>query len=49
MIFDWDPVKEKANVVKHGVSFHEAQFAFKDPNRIITIPISFPICVILSE
>jgi len=33
--FDWDPGKDRANQVKHGVSFCEAQFAFADPNRVI--------------
>ena len=29
--FSWDPVKEGANVRKHGVSFREAMTAFADP------------------
>ena len=33
--FEWDEQKETANRLKHGVSFHEAQYAFGDPNRII--------------
>lgn len=33
--FDWDPSKDLLNTLKHGVSFHEAQFAFADPRRII--------------
>ena len=33
--FEWDPRKNEANLIKHGVSFFEAQQAFLDPNRII--------------
>lgn len=33
--FDWDPRKDRANQMKHGVSFAEAQLAFFDPRRII--------------
>ncbi|GMR18632.1 MAG: hypothetical protein BMS9Abin33_1062 [Gammaproteobacteria bacterium] len=33
--FDWDPEKDLANQIKHGVSFSEAQYAFADPNRVI--------------
>jgi uncharacterized DUF497 family protein len=33
--FEWDPAKDRANQVKHGVSFAEAQFAFADPRRVI--------------
>jgi len=33
--FEWDPKKNTANMVKHGVSFFEAQQAFLDPHRII--------------
>jgi len=29
--FDWDPVKNEANPVKHGVSFEEASHIFFDP------------------
>ena len=28
--FDWDPVKARANVRKHGVSFEEAESVFFD-------------------
>ncbi len=34
-IFEWDPKKNEKNIVKHGVSFFEAQRAFLDPNRVI--------------
>jgi hypothetical protein len=34
-IFEWDPRKNEANMVKHGVSFYLAQRAFLDPHRII--------------
>jgi len=33
--FEWDEQKDIANRLKHGVSFHEAQYAFADPHRII--------------
>jgi len=33
--FEWDPVKDVLNQLKHDVSFNEAQYAFKDPDRII--------------
>lgn len=35
--FDWDPKKDLINQRKHGVSFTEAQYAFKDASRVITI------------
>ena len=31
MIFEWDPAKAAANLVKHGVSFEEAATVFDDP------------------
>ena len=31
MIYEWDPKKAKANLLKHGVSFEEALTAFADP------------------
>jgi uncharacterized protein len=33
--FEWDLLKEQENLVKHGVSFREARFAFIDPHRVI--------------
>lgn len=33
--FEWDPLKNKLNVEKHGVSFFDAQYAFADPLRLI--------------
>lgn len=33
--FEWDEAKERANLIKHGVSFAAAQYAFADPNRVI--------------
>lgn len=33
--FEWDHRKNDVNVVKHGISFFEAQKAFLDPHRII--------------
>jgi len=35
--FEWDDSKEKVNLEKHGISFYEAQNAFLDPKRIISI------------
>ncbi len=34
--FEWDPVKDAINRLKHGVSFEEAQYAFSDPHRVIS-------------
>ncbi|MGC1696194.1 MAG: BrnT family toxin [Pseudolabrys sp.] len=33
--FEWDPIKDRANRTKHGVSFSLAQRAFFDPRRVI--------------
>lgn len=33
--FEWDDAKDLANQAKHGVSFHFAQRAFLDANRVI--------------
>ena len=33
--FEWDDAKDRANQVKHGVSFQLAQYAFSDPHRVI--------------
>ena len=33
--FEWDPVKEATNLLKHGVTFAEAQLAFLDSSRVI--------------
>ena len=33
--FEWDDAKDLANQAKHHVSFHLAQLAFSDPNRVI--------------
>jgi uncharacterized protein len=33
--FEWDAAKNRANLVKHGVSFAHAQRAFFDPYRLI--------------
>lgn len=32
---EWNSKKEILNIIKHGVSFYEAQIAFSDPLRII--------------
>jgi uncharacterized protein len=34
MEFEWDKEKAKANLKKHGVSFHEASLAFFDENAV---------------
>jgi len=33
--FEWDETKNDENILKHGVSFYDAQYAFFDENRII--------------
>lgn len=33
--FEWDPDKDRANQLKHHVSFAEAQLAFLDVQRVI--------------
>jgi len=33
--FEWDESKNSENLKKHGVSFHNAQFAFLDKRRVI--------------
>jgi uncharacterized DUF497 family protein len=33
--FAWDPVKDRVNRAKHGVSFERAQYAFFDLRRVI--------------
>ena len=35
MNFEWDERKNQENIVKHGVSFKEAQLAFFDKKRVI--------------
>ena len=35
--FEWDENKNKANQVKHGVSFETAVLVFEDPNRLMFI------------
>ena len=32
MEFEWDPVKDKANIKKHGVAFSDAALIFADLN-----------------
>ena len=34
MKFDWDPLKEKINMEKHGLSFSETCYVFTDPNSL---------------
>jgi len=38
--FEWDEVKNLANLQKHGVSFYEAQHAFLDKKRVIAEDLS---------
>jgi uncharacterized DUF497 family protein len=33
-VFEWDPKKAAANLVKHGVSFDEATTVFADPGAL---------------
>jgi uncharacterized protein len=37
MKFEWNEVKNLANIEKHGISFEEATQAFLDPNRKIRL------------
>ena len=37
LLFQWDPIKARANIRKHAISFEEASSAFGDPLSI-TIP-----------
>jgi uncharacterized DUF497 family protein len=37
MKFVWDPVKAKANLAKHGVSFELAQKVWDDPLMIVVL------------
>jgi len=34
MKFEWDPVKNKANRLKHKISFEEAETVFEDENAV---------------
>lgn len=34
MIFEWDDIKSRANLKKHGISFEEARSVFSDPLSI---------------
>ncbi len=34
LIFEWDDIKNKTNLQKHGISFEEAQTVFFDDNAI---------------
>ncbi len=34
MTFEWDPLKDRENQQKHGVSFVEAMRAWLDPRRV---------------
>jgi uncharacterized protein len=39
MIVEWDKLKEKTNIKKHGISFKEAQRVFDDPLHLSMIDI----------
>ena len=39
MEFEWDEKKDLYNRRKHGISFYEAQDAFFDSNRVITLDV----------
>lgn len=32
--FDWDPNKERANIIKHGISFRRAACVFRDTDHL---------------
>jgi len=34
MVFEWDPIKNKANFIKHKVTFEEAKTVFDDRNAV---------------
>lgn len=34
MEFEWDPEKEKLNIVNHGIDFETAMLVFNDDDRI---------------
>jgi uncharacterized protein len=38
--FEWDPVKDLSNQIKHGVSFRNALKAFADPHAKISIDLT---------
>lgn len=40
MEFEWDSAKNDENLRKHGLDFFEAQRAFLDPKRVISIDIA---------
>lgn len=35
MHFEWDDKKNSDNIIKHGVSFYQAQYVFADSDRVI--------------
>lgn len=40
MNFEWDEEKNKANIIKHGVSFYEAESVFDDLHALVMDDIS---------
>lgn len=37
MGFEWNDAKNNENVIKHGLSFYDAQEAFFDKNRVVLL------------
>jgi len=37
MEFEWNVSKNKLNIAKHGISFHEAKYVFSDNKRQIIL------------
>lgn len=37
MDFEWHDSKNKVNIVKHGISFHEAKYTFSDNRRLVIL------------
>jgi uncharacterized DUF497 family protein len=38
--FEWNSRKDRENQEKHGVAFATAQYAFRDPTRVIAEDVS---------
>jgi uncharacterized protein len=34
MKFEWDPIKNRLNIKKHGLSFEESAYVFTDKNNL---------------
>jgi uncharacterized DUF497 family protein len=35
MRFEWDPLKAKTNLEKHGIAFEEAELVWRDPLYLV--------------